>query len=57
LECQPFPGQLSSNERTYILQRIRLPVSNIERMPPSQFVDLTEAQIEMIENALGAAPN
>ena len=55
-DVSEFPAQLSSLEQANILARIRLPVSDLARMPPSQFTDLTEAQIEMIEISLGVAP-
>ena len=47
-----FPDKLSATERETVLWRIRRPSHDLKRMPPAQFSDLTEQQIESIETAL-----
>lgn len=51
-DWRDFPDNLSAGERQAILSRIRLDRADPHRMPPVQFCDLTEHQIELIEASL-----
>ena len=48
-----FPNNLPAGERDKILMRIRLGDDNVYKMPPTLFSNLTEKQIELIEQTLG----